>query len=124
SAAVARIEATLDAGSWPQVRLRLGVYDAAGAPVDGVGPADVPVTEGGAPMAAAITTNRREGRRVLIVADQSESVDAAFRGDAFVTLVGNVFDEIVAVEPDVTFGVALIVGGIGGVDFVADRASV
>ena len=75
-ASVAKIDASVNATTFPTIELDLSITDAQGGSVDGLVAADLTVTEDGAPMPITLTANRLPAHppRVLIAYDGSGSI--------------------------------------------------
>lgn len=77
---IARLEASVNATSFPEIEVSLSATDAQGAPVDGLGLSAFTVTEGSYPCLPTLVANRQPERnpRVLILYDGSGSVTESF----------------------------------------------
>lgn len=77
---VAKIEATVNASSFPDIEVMLSITDAKGQAIDGLGISAFHVTDGGQPCHPILVANRQVARkpRVLVLYDGSGSVTESF----------------------------------------------
>jgi len=77
---VTKLEATVNAASFPEIEVALSVTDAKGASVDGLGMSAFAVTEGTQPCWPILVANRQieQKPRILVLYDGSGSMDEAF----------------------------------------------
>ncbi len=77
---VAKLEAAVNASSFPDIEVMLSVTDAKGQAIDGLGMSAFQVSEGGQPSQPILVANRQVQRkpRVLVLYDGSGSVTESF----------------------------------------------
>lgn len=77
---VAKLEAAVNASSFPDIEVMLSVTDAKGQAIDGLGMSAFQVSDGGQPCQPILVANRQVQRkpRVLVLYDGSGSIDEAF----------------------------------------------
>lgn len=96
---VARLEIhRVNTSCFPQIVLEATAFDTQGNPVEGLTARDLVVEEDGAGQAATMRSNARRPR-IIVLADDSGSMPAEFRGEAGAVFAGQLLEKLQAQNP-------------------------
>lgn len=112
---VAKLEAAVNASSFPDIEVMLSVTDAKGQAIDGLGMSAFQVSDGGQPCQPILVANRQVQRkpRVLVLYDGSGSVTESFgSAEGFASFNRTLSQALVDATADQPFDVQVI--GFGG----------